>query len=81
MFPLFRLTQMWGDMWCVAMNHMGRAQSDAANQAACCNECSCVCVPCIVVADILSCPCQAAAYCFFNNCENSKNNSGETTKT
>ena len=67
MFPLFRLTQMWAEMWCGAMNHLGRAQSDAANSDACCNECSCVCSPCIVVADILSCPCQAVAYCLYRH--------------
>ena len=76
MFPLFRLTQMWAEMWCNAMNHLGRAQSDAANQAACCNECSWMCSPCIVVADILSCPCQAAAYCF---CKNNNNDNGDDT--
>lgn len=65
MFPLFRLTQMWADMWCASMKHLGRAKSDAANSDACCDQCSFVCTPCILVADILSCPCQAAAYCFF----------------
>ncbi len=64
MFPVCQIYQQWVSMWCASLNNgPGRANSDQQNADNCCRECSCVCLPLILVADILTCPCQAVMWC------------------
>ncbi len=64
MFPLCQIYQHWLSMWCASMNNgPGRANSDQENADNCCRECSCMCLPLILVADILTCPCQVGMWC------------------
>lgn len=78
-FPLFRLNQMWFHMWASALEKgPGRANDDQENIDNCCHECSCLCFPCIVVADIITCPCQLGMW-FMAKAKTTSTTSGSTS--
>ena len=56
-FSFFPATSCICNIWSVAIDTGSPAvHSDTLAEEACCNECSCICIPCTFIFDLLSCP-------------------------